>query len=207
MYPDFIVFLGPSLPIGEAQTILPADFRPPVRAGDLEALPNDSTIGVIDGVLEPSLAIGRDEICRALNTGAEIYGSASTGALLATWIFHPRLHGLGRVYDFLRHVPHAAEDLISVLYAEHDATPLTEPLINAAITFTDAASVHGTASPQSRDLITILRSIPLPDRSLDNVSAVTRAFCRKAGIPDLTIKDHKAADARLLLEYLATLRR
>ena len=33
-----VVFLGPSLPLAEARSLLTADYRPPLRRGDLDAI-------------------------------------------------------------------------------------------------------------------------------------------------------------------------
>jgi len=43
-----IVYLGPSLPLARAQELLEADYRPPVKRGDLPAR-HDGTIVIIDG--------------------------------------------------------------------------------------------------------------------------------------------------------------
>jgi hypothetical protein len=204
-----VVFLGPSLGLEEARALLAADYRPPIRTGDLDSIPGGSVVGIIDGVLEPAWIVQPDEIRRALRRGAEIYGSASTGALLVPRLSHPRFHGLGRVHEALRQFPDAAEDLVSILYAEHDTRPMTEPLINAVITFMDAAPLVARADHHSRrlrELVTALRAIPLPDRSRGKVAAALRAAGRASGVADdLEIRDHKAADARLLLRRLATL--
>ncbi len=65
-----IIFLGPSLPIDEAIKILDADYRPPVKRGDLLALPESTeVIGMIDGVLLTDAAVGHREIMTLLRSG------------------------------------------------------------------------------------------------------------------------------------------
>ena len=44
-----VVFLGPSTPLEAARAILDADYRRPVRRGDLERLPPGQIVGIIDG--------------------------------------------------------------------------------------------------------------------------------------------------------------
>ena len=42
-----IVFLGPSLERARASCILQADYRPPVKRGDLDALQGPATVAII----------------------------------------------------------------------------------------------------------------------------------------------------------------
>ena len=47
---DRIIFLGPSLPLDRAKTLLPeADFRPPIKRDDLTGIPAGTIVGIICG--------------------------------------------------------------------------------------------------------------------------------------------------------------
>ncbi|AAB85485.1 conserved protein [Methanothermobacter thermautotrophicus str. Delta H] len=76
-----IIFTGPSLSHTEASSILEAEYRPPVRRGDIqEAMKeNPDIIGIIDGVFHQSPAVGHREIIDAIRRGVKVVGGASMG--------------------------------------------------------------------------------------------------------------------------------
>ena len=71
-----IVYLGPSLPLATAQRILRADYRPPVKRGDLPRQ-HDGVIVIIDGEFGQNLSVSPKEILRLLDSGAMVIGAAS----------------------------------------------------------------------------------------------------------------------------------
>src|SRR5262245_35548505 len=93
-----VVFLGPSMPLADARRILDADYRPPVRRGDLEALPGGTLVGIVDGVFDQSLAVSPREIRDALERGVRILGSSSMGAMRAVELGAFGMIGVGRVF-------------------------------------------------------------------------------------------------------------
>ena len=69
------VFLGPSLPRPEAETILAADYRPPVRQGDIYRLVRQrkpQAIAVIDGYFQEVPSVWHKEILWALDQGIPV---------------------------------------------------------------------------------------------------------------------------------------
>jgi hypothetical protein len=67
-----LVFLGPSLPISKARTVLPeASYLPPIRRGDLTAALKEhpAVVGIVDGQFLQSLAVSPLEIFAALRAG------------------------------------------------------------------------------------------------------------------------------------------
>jgi ribosomal protein S12 methylthiotransferase accessory factor len=75
-----IVYLGPSLPVAEAQRILEADYRPPIKRGDLPAH-YDGTVVIIDGEFGQNLSVSPNEILQLLDQGMHVIGASSMGAL------------------------------------------------------------------------------------------------------------------------------
>jgi hypothetical protein len=63
-----IVFLGPSLPRKDAQEIVRAEFRPPIKRGDIaEALAaKPSIMAIIDGEFFQRFAVSPKEIIVAI---------------------------------------------------------------------------------------------------------------------------------------------
>lgn len=203
-----VVFLGPSLPLAEAVRALDADFRPPLRAGDLDRLPQSGIVGIIDGVLEPSLRISSAEVQRACGRGLRLFGAASTGALLAVALPSPALTGLGRVHEVLRFDPETNEDLVAVLYSDPDGRRLTEPLVNALLTLIDLVGPDDASPSAIAGVVGSLRRLPLPERSTPAVLEKLQMAARDAGLPrvPLQIRDYKAADAKLMLRHLGSLK-
>lgn len=203
MSPRPIVFLGPSLSRAEARVIVEADFRPPLRAGGLDALPDGSVVGVVDGVLDASSRLPPCEAVRAMERGVRFFGAASTGALLAARLGDARFIGMGRVFELVTRHPDAADDLVAVLYAEHDDTSFTEPLANAVLTFIDRWRPYDPRLVKAA--IAALRAIPIEKRTksalqdcLGDLAPVNKHFSRAP-----TLTNYKAGDARLLLQRLA----
>src|SRR5689334_7150871 len=92
-----VVFLGPSMPREQALALLPdADYRPPIRRGDLDALPDDRVVGMIHGGFDQNLSISPREIQNALVRGMSILGSSIMGALRAAEV--RGIVGIGKVF-------------------------------------------------------------------------------------------------------------
>src|SRR5215216_2521419 len=89
------VFVGPSAcGMDELVQSLPKDrfsFFPPIKRGDLEALPRDFTvIVVVDGLFNSVPAVGHVELRKKLEY-CTVYGCSSMGAIRA---FEMRGHGM-----------------------------------------------------------------------------------------------------------------
>jgi len=71
-----IVFTGPSLSVEEASIILEADYRAPIKRGDIIEAIKDSpeVIGIIDGVFHQQPAVSHREILEALKKGIKVVG-------------------------------------------------------------------------------------------------------------------------------------
>ena len=82
---NILIFVGPSLPLSEAQRELDAIFLPPVSQGDIyrATLERPIAIGIIDGFFENVPAVWHKEILYALQQRIHVFGSASMGALRA----------------------------------------------------------------------------------------------------------------------------
>src|SRR5436305_8306237 len=93
-----IVFVGPSIPLARARLSLPdAEYRPPIRRGDLDGIAPGAVVGVIDGVFAQTLAISPGEIREAIDSGVAVYGAASMGALRAAEV--PAVVGVWRIFE------------------------------------------------------------------------------------------------------------
>lgn len=130
------VFVGPTaayLAPGSLSTVFDR-VSGPIQAGDLdERLRRSSTPGtfcLVDGYLEPGLALSNNEIVRALAAGWKVWGVSSVGAAKAVELRGAGMRGFGRVYRFLQRYQ---SDLLDELVVSHNPEPpyrrLSEPLI------------------------------------------------------------------------------
>src|SRR5471032_2204112 len=93
-----LAFVGPSLAGLHLPELFPdhVDIRPPIRRGDMEALPPAVTdVLIIDGVFHSTLAVSAREILGALRRGIRVYGSSSMGALRAAELHTYGMIGVG----------------------------------------------------------------------------------------------------------------
>ncbi|HSA53714.1 MAG TPA: TfuA-like protein, partial [Yinghuangia sp.] len=123
-----IVFLGPSMPLAEARPVLDADYRRPVRRGDLDAIPGGRVVGIIDGIFEQTLAVSPTEVRAAVERGVVVYGGGSMGALRAAEV--PGVIGVGLVHAWYRDGAVSRDDEVALLFDEETNAPLTVPTVN-----------------------------------------------------------------------------
>ncbi|MCI6930805.1 MAG: TfuA-like protein, partial [Methanobrevibacter boviskoreani] len=98
-----IVFTGLSLSFDDASQILDADYRPPVKRGDIFKILKEEEkpdiIGIIDGQFHSAPAVAHKEIMEALNEGITVVGGSSMGALRASELDSLGMIGVGFVYN------------------------------------------------------------------------------------------------------------
>ena len=124
-----IIFVGPSIPLDLAKRTLPhADYRPPIKRGDLADIPSGAIVGIIDGVFAQALAISPGEIREAVDGGVAIYGAASMGALRAAEV--RKVIGVGRIFEMYSTGTIERDDEVALLFDPDTHNPLTEPLVN-----------------------------------------------------------------------------
>jgi len=204
-----IVFLGPSLPWVEAWRLLAADYRPPLRRGDLDALPGPALVGIVDGVLDPEARMEPEEARRAAIRGIRMFGAASFGAMLAT---DPSIlgvvTGVGRVAGLLRH-GRADPDDVALQYAAHDLRPLTVPVVDVICWMAKTFAANVLATGAANRALHGLRAVPVEDRTPALVASLLHAHLGSASpwSRGATVCGAKTGDARLLLRALRVLRR
>jgi len=205
-----VVFLGSSLPVTEAAKILDADYRPPVKRGDIEALMKrpPPAIAVIDGEFFQSLAISPKEILRALEQGIPVWGAASLGALRAVELHPFGMIGVGTVFRLYRSGRVRSDDEVAVAYSSEHARPLSEAMINIRVALNQARRDGVIAHAACRRLIREAKSMYFPERSWTGLwhsaskwlpPSDSRALRRYLA---RTNPDVKRDDARRLLEKL-----
>jgi TfuA protein len=162
-----VIFLGPSLPWSHACTLLDADYRPPVKRGDvyLAAREKPPLIGIIDGVFLTTLPPSPLEVLEALRAGVPIMGSSSLGALRATELESHGMIGVGSIFQMYRRRQLIADDEVALIFSPEDYRPLSEPMVNIRHALSSALRAGIIDKRQRQVLVRIGKSFYFPERS------------------------------------------
>lgn len=204
-----IVYVGSSLPLSRAKTLLArADYRPPVRRGDLPSQYN-GTVVIIDGDFHQSLSVSPKEILRLLDGGTRVIGASSMGALRAAELWSYGMQGCGWVFEAYRSGRIIADDEVAVAYSPEELTCLTVPLVNVR-RWLECLDERGLVDPETaRRLLAKARRLFYADRSQ---KSLLREWEKAIGSADVhrllaasegCIADVKAADAEMALALAA----
>ncbi|MGW4384600.1 TfuA-like protein [Kitasatospora sp. NPDC004531] len=214
------VFLGPSLPVGEARQILDAEYLPPARQADIATLAarddKPDVILLIDGVFMQSLSVWHNEILYALQRGVRVYGASSMGALRAAETSAFGMVGIGEIYRMYADGILEDDDEVALTYAydepEIGYIATSVPMVNIRATLDEATRSGRLDSATASKAAAIAKSIYFTERT---VPAVLRRAAENglpsAGVDSLrdVFRDHyvdlKRLDAVTALHSLAAL--
>jgi hypothetical protein len=206
-----IVFLGPSLERQAAEAILPADYRPPAKRGDLVRAVEDgaTVIGLIDGVFHQESAVAHREILTAIRSGVLVVGSSSMGALRAAEMDTLGMTGIGEIYRMYRSGDLVSDDEVALVFDPESGLSLSEPLINIRFTLREAERQGIIATGEHAALLAAAQSVFYPQRTYGKIAAMagdavapdTRE--RFLAFVKLHAVDRKREDAVLALRYIA----
>jgi hypothetical protein len=210
-----VVFLGPSLALGDARRALDAIYLPPVAQGDIYRAAREGAraIGIIDGYFERRPAVWHKEVLWALTHGVHVFGGASMGALRAAELARFGMIGVGRIFEAYRSGALEDDDEVAVAHADASAgyRATSEAMVNIRATL-ESAEMRGALRRELRlELERIAKELFYPDRSYPQVFA--RALER--GLPAEELErvrtfvldgrvDQKRADALALLKEVAS---
>ena len=197
---DIAIYLGPSLDRAQAQSILKANYLPPICRGDLAKLPAETRIvGIIDGEFFQNLAVSPKEVIVTLDRGIKVFGAASMGALRAAETYSFGMIGVGEVFRMFRDGVLDGDDEVALAYDRESYAHYSEPLVNIrrALEMAEAAGVIDER--ERTDLVEQMKSQYFPDRSYSALARLCprpklREFFARCPPPDV-----KADDARQLL--------
>jgi TfuA protein len=205
-----IVFLGPSLKQSEAEKILPADYRPPAKRGDLLAAADEgaSIIGLIDGVFHQESAVAHREILTAIKKGVTVVGASSMGALRAAEMDTLGMVGIGEIYRMFKSGELESDDEVALVFDPESGLSLSEPLINIRFTLKRARS-EGIINATVHDtLLTVARSLFYPKRTYRAIVSTAgdlldeKTRIRFLGWLTTGACDQKREDAVVALQYI-----
>lgn len=166
----FLVFLGPTLRLSEAQPILDAVYLQPAAQGDILLAAHafrPRAMVLIDGQFEDRPAVRHKEILWAMAQGIIMIGAASMGALRAAELNDYGMIGVGLIYRWYRRWRLAPDDAVAVHSGppELGFVPLTDSLVDLQRGF--SALMRGKLiTPAERDELTAAaRSLNFRDRT------------------------------------------
>ena len=212
-----VIFLGPSLPVHEAEEILDATYLPPARQTDfLTAAVNlrPDAIGLIDGVFLQSLSVWHKEILFALDQGILVYGASSMGALRAAETAEYGMIGVGEIYRQYASGELQDDDEVALAHASADQNyqKASEPMVNIRATLAAAEKAGIVDAAQRARMNAIAKAMYFADRTFAAIFEVAGAECVP---PDLREKlasfirtnyvDQKKQDAIELLRNIKQL--
>jgi TfuA protein len=199
-----LVYLGPSLPVARARALLDADYRPPVKRGDLPQR-HEGTIVIIDGEFGQNLSVSPKEILRLLDRGTRVIGASSMGALRAAELSVYGMQGCGWVFDAYQSGRVDADDEVAVAYSPDDLSCLTVPLVNVRYWLELLLAAGAIDAVTARRLLKGARQLFYADRSEERLLAKWNTILDTSQIHELLlssqgrISDVKAADAERAL--------
>ena len=206
--PSSIVYLGPSLSHAEAAGLLEADYRPPIKRGDLPSH-YEGTVVIIDGEFGQSLSVSPNEILSLLDRGTTVIGASSMGALRAAELYPFGMKGYGWIYEQYRSGRIIADDEVAIAYSPLDLRPVTVPLVNVRYWLGELEAAGHLEAKVSRRMLASLRRVFYADRTDQRVRLELEKIVgadelrRLYNIFGGGITDVKAADARQVLMHLA----
>ncbi|UUX91411.1 TfuA-related McrA-glycine thioamidation protein [Methanoplanus endosymbiosus] len=170
MKPDAVVFLGPSLPLSEAEQILPgpsAEYRPPVKRGDLEAVMAEKPkiVCIIDGLFFQDCSVGHREVLKLLNSGIKVYGASSMGALRACELEDFGMTGIGRVFEMYRDGVVESDDEVALACDPFTGESISDALIDIRINLERAVDEGVITPDESTIILKTASDIYYPERT------------------------------------------
>ncbi len=190
------LFAGPSaFGLDPSLRDLPLHWHPPARRGDVRRIASGSKPGVLvlcDGAFGMVPAVSHAELCDALDSGWQVWGVSSLGAIRAWELRDEGMRGFGEVYARFEEDPCFTDDEMCLThFPQEPYFPVTEALINVRF----ALKEHGTAcgiDRQAQDLlIHRLAGLWFGDRSESTISCI---LVEQAGV--------SLADASVFLSEL-----
>ncbi|WP_042707540.1 TfuA-related McrA-glycine thioamidation protein [Methanobrevibacter wolinii] len=168
-----VIFTGLSLSFDEAKKILDADYRPPIKRGDIIKMVDDNNlpdiIGIIDGQFQNTPAVAHKEIIAAMNKGVTVVGGSSMGALRASELDDMGMIGVGYVYKQYRKGNIKSDDDVAVILDPETYEPLSEAYVNIEYKLNGAVKENIITEKEKEEFLKTTRSIYYPHRTYPRI--------------------------------------
>jgi hypothetical protein len=181
---ELVVYLGPSLPVREAEKILPAKYLPPAKRGDIPLAVRQGAriICLIDGVFFQDCSVGHREILAALSKSVRVIGSSSMGALRASELDTLGMEGIGEIYQWYKSGDVESDDEVALIFDPESGIALSIPLVNIRYLL-DLAARQGIIDRAQKDILfRTAQSLYFPERTWERIRELA---CEKIPKPAL----------------------
>ncbi len=190
----------------EASKILDADYRPPVKRGDLVGLEEiASLVCIIDGVIMNEAAVGHREIINLMRKGVMVIGGGSMGALRAAELRDFGMVGVGVIFKLYSSGKIDGDDEVVLMFDPYTLQPLSEPLVNIRLNL-ESAVAEGVIKPREmNDLLIHMKGLYFPQRTYDSLMLYAKSifdgeeYNRLKKFIEKSRKDYKENDAKIAL--------
>lgn len=210
---NIVIYTGLSISFDEAKSILNAEYKPPIKRGDLyeliEKRDDIDIIGIIDGVFHQSPAVAHKEILAALDKNITIVGGASIGALRACELYPYGMIGVGHIFEDYKNGIIESDDDVAVSLNPDTYEQISDSWINMKYNFQKALDEDIITKDEMDELLKTAKSIYYPRRTFEYI--IKKSNLEKERIKQINnyIKnnkfDIKHDDAREVIKYIKTI--
>jgi hypothetical protein len=183
-----VIFVGPTLTVDEARTILDATYPGPAVQGDVHRAiaAGVPMIGLIDGLWGSQATTWHCELRHAMARGVRCYGAGSLGALRAAELQGFGMVGVGTVYEAFRSGALEDDDEVAVAHAgaEEGWRALSAPMVDLRATVAAAVRADVIDAARADKIIRAAKARHFADRIWPHT------------LPRVSVKAH---DARAML--------
>ena len=208
-----VIFLGPTLPVAEAEKICPASYFPPAGRGDVYkaaiAKPAPKAIAIIDGLFAQQASVNHKEILWTMAQGIHVFGSSSMGALRAAELAEFGMIGVGQTFEQLKSYEIEDDDEVAIAHGPEDTgyIPLSDAMVDMRAMFKAALDEQVISAKTERLLLQASKDTFYTERTYVNSFAVAMQLgADNAELLHLeawlrvNCRSQKKADALLLLK-------
>ncbi len=173
-----VLFVGPSFPHLHELDLPGIRVLAPAAQGDVLRVIGEGAhlIGLVDGVFGPEPAVWHKEILAALESGIQVLGAASMGALRAAELHPFGMEGVGTIFAAYRDGLLEADDEVALLHgpAELGWPALSEPMVNLRATLARLERLGLIGAGEAEAAARVLAARFYPERTRAMFEAVLR---------------------------------
>ena len=180
-----VLFAGPTIGSIGPELIEAAGFEvlPPARRGDISDLSTEppGRIVLVDGLFHQFLAVGHMELRSALETGWDVWGLSSMGAIRAFEMRAFGMKGYGKVYEHFLAEEDFQDDEVALLHApEWPFESVSEPLVHLRHFLASLERDSVLRADDATAVVAQLKSVWYGYRTLDRTNELIRQFAGSA---------------------------
>jgi hypothetical protein len=203
-----VVFVGPSMTLGERRAIIGAQVTSPVCRGDLKRFAEHDLFVILDGEFGQNLSVSPKEILQLLDAGKTVIGAASMGALRASELDSFGMIGVGWVYRKFASAAVRNDDDVALCYSPFDLSPTTIPMVDIEYRMELLMAEGRISRKEAAKILRKARSVFFADRTEELLYNIIKGVSGPKTIgrvDELHMPSIKSLDAAEALKLASTL--